>query len=208
VMNFAALLAEDPYSIRPEDLQTISNAIQNGSQKLLNIIDELLLLAGVRKQADITVFPVEMRPVIDGALHRLPIMIQEYGAEIHITEEAFPVVFAYAPWLEEIWTNYLSNAIKYGGTPPVITIGATIESPMVRFWVSDNGNGIPAESIPLLFNQFSRPGETRIDGYGLGLSIVRRIVNRLGGDVSVETSIGQGSIFSFTLPLANQAGDP
>jgi two-component system sensor histidine kinase/response regulator len=70
---------------------------------------------------------------------------------------------------------------------------------LVRFWVHDNGVGLAPELQIKLFKLYSRLGETRIQGHGLGLSIVQRIVNKLGGQVGVESVIGQGSTFSFTL---------
>ena len=96
--------------------------------------------------------------------------------------------------------NYISNAIKYGGNPPRVVLGSTpLDDGMVCFWVRDNGEGIPPVKHDLLFNQFSRLNESLGQGHGLGLSIVRRIVERLGGEVSFDSVLGQGSEFSFTL---------
>jgi signal transduction histidine kinase len=76
---------------------------------------------------------------------------------------------------------------------------------MVRFWVRDNGPGLTPEARAQLFAEFTQLEPDRIEGHGLGLSIVRRIVEKLGGQAGVESEgkPGQGSIFSFTLPLAN-----
>ena len=72
----------------------------------------------------------------------------------------------------------------------------------MRFWVRDNGPGITPEERSRLFTPFTRLDQVRAEGHGLGLSIVRRIVGRLGGEVGVESEIGQGSTFLFTLPAA------
>jgi two-component system sensor histidine kinase/response regulator len=107
--------------------------------------------------------------------------------------------------VEEIWTNYLSNAIKYGGQPPCVELGATEQSDdFVRFWVRDNGNGLTGEEQARLFAPFTRLYPAQVKGYGLGLSIVQRIVDKLGGQVGVESRLGQGSTFSFTLPSVQQ----
>jgi signal transduction histidine kinase len=99
--------------------------------------------------------------------------------------------------------NYLSNALKYGGKPPRVELGADPPADtMVRFWVRDNGIGISAEERERLFTAFTRLDQARARGHGLGLSIVERIVARLGGAVSVESEVGKGSTFSFTLPAA------
>jgi signal transduction histidine kinase len=73
---------------------------------------------------------------------------------------------------------------------------------MVCFWVRDNGAGLTAEEQSRLFTPFARLDQVRAKGHGLGLSIVRRIVEKLGGQVGVESEVGRGSVFSFTLPAA------
>jgi len=72
---------------------------------------------------------------------------------------------------------------------------------MARFWVRDNGTGIPAEERKQLFSEFTRLDQVRAEGHGLGLSIVARVVEKLGGEVGVESESGQGSLFYFTLPM-------
>jgi signal transduction histidine kinase len=128
-------------------------------------------------------------------------MVEERQAEI-IQPDAWPVAGGYAPWIEEVWVNYLSNALKYGGQPPRVELGAMVQGANVRFWVKDNGGGIPPDVQPRLFEPFTRLGRSHIQGHGLGLSIVHRIVNKLGGEVGVESTgvPGQGSMFYFVLP--------
>ena len=102
-----------------------------------------------------------------------------------------------------MWANYLSNAIKYGGAPAIITLGAGPAEPgFVRFWVRDNGPGLSMDQQSQLFTPFTRLHTDRADGQGLGLSIVQRIIEKLGGSVGVESIPGQGSTFYFTLPAA------
>ena len=72
----------------------------------------------------------------------------------------------------------------------------------IQFWVQDNGPGLTAEQQSQLFTQFTRLHQVRVEGHGLGLSIVQRIVTKLGGEVGVESVVGQGSRFWFTLPCA------
>ena len=99
-----------------------------------------------------------------------------------------------------LWVSYLSNAIKYGGQPPRVELGATVQADgMVRFWVRDDGPGLTPEEQARLFIPFTRLDQVRAKGHGLGLSIARRIVEKLDGQVGVESEVGQGSVFSFTL---------
>ncbi len=117
----------------------------------------------------------------------------------------------YGPWVEEVWANYINNALKYGGRPPRVELGADIlpvpsteeskaSKEMVRFWVRDNGHGLTPGEQEQLFALFERLHQVHVEGHGLGLSIVRRIVEKLGGQVGVESKVGQGSVFYFTLP--------
>ncbi|MEW5960997.1 MAG: ATP-binding protein, partial [Chloroflexota bacterium] len=109
----------------------------------------------------------------------------------------------YAPWVEAVWTNYISNAIKYGGRPPHVELGAEVQpGGMVEFWIKDNGDGLSAEEQRRVFAPFTRLSQVSTEGHGLGLSIVQRIVEKLGGQVGVksEGKPGQGCTFSFFLP--------
>ena len=143
--------------------------------------------------------PLDMARIVAEAQSRLAYLIEEHRAEI-ILPERWPVALGHAPWVEEVWINYLSNAIKYGGRPPRVELGATAEADgEIRFWVRDNGLGLTPDDQVKLFTPFTRLDEVRAKGHGLGLSIVRRIVERLGGEVGVDSQMGGGSVFSFSL---------
>ena len=177
--------------------------IEYGGQKGSRIVDELLLLAGVRK-GQVDVQPVDMGGVITQVQQRLTYMFEEYQAELTLPD-SWPLVLGYEPWLEEVWSNYISNGLKYGGQPPHLELGATPENDeTVRFWVRDNGAGLTLEAQKRLFAEFTRLDKVRAEGHGLGLSIVRRIIEKLGGEVGVESEPGQGSVFYFTLPMVSQ----
>ena len=146
--------------------------------------------------------------MIDDVWRRLTNLAEQANAEL-VRPERWPSAIGYAPWIEEVWTNYLSNAIKYGGDPPRIEIGADVfgvesngDTPQVRFWVHDNGPGISDAERKQLFQEFSRLDQhSKLQGHGLGLSIVKRILDKLGGTFGVESLPDQGSTFFFTLPM-------
>ena len=168
----AAEFSESSYDLL--DKSTIS------AHRMHNIIDELLLLASVRNE-QVELVPVNMCEVIDQAFGRLGPMLDQYQAEVAMCE-SWPLALGYAPWLEEVWVNYLSNGLKYGGQPPSLELGAvTQEDGMTRFWVRDNGRGLDSEDQARLFTEFTRLDTMRAQGHGLGLSIVRRIMDKLGG---------------------------
>jgi sensor domain CHASE-containing protein/signal transduction histidine kinase len=189
---------------RIESNEVVSNlhTITQTGEKLTNIINELLLLASVRKMEDIDTGPLDMATIVGEAQERLADMIEETRAEVTVPD-AWPLAVGHSPWIEEVWVNYISNALKYGGTMPRVELGATEQGEgFARFWIRDNGRGIAKEEQERLFTQFARLHQVHVEGYGLGLSIVQRIIEKLGGKVGVESEPGQGSTFYFTLPMA------
>ena len=199
IIGYTELLKEQ--GRLPEELQTYLNAVARNGHKMANMIDELQLLTGVRK-AEPEITPLNTARIVAEVEQRLAYLIEEYQAKI-IYSEYWPVALGHKPWVEEVWTNYLSNAIRYGGQPPRVQVGATAQSDgMVRFWVRDNGPGFSQEEQSQLFTEFKDLEQVNVKGYGLGLSIVRRIITKLGGEVGIESDgvPGEGSIFYFTLP--------
>lgn len=183
----------------PEELTEYLKKIQNTGYRGINIIDELLLLASVRKQ-DVKLSPLDMEVIVAKAQDRLAFMTENYQGQLRLPAQ-WPTAVGYAPWIEEVWVNYISNGLKYGGQPPQMELGADVQPEgMVRFWVRDNGPGLSAEKQAVLFTEFVRLNEVRVEGFGLGLSIVRRIMDKLGGRVGVNSVEGAGSEFYFELP--------
>ena len=187
----------------PEMIDEWLSSIVTAGHKMADIIDALLLLANVRQKTEIETEPLDMAEIVNAVLGRLDNRIAAADAEIIMPDE-WPPTIGYAPWIEEVWANYISNALKYGGEPARVTLGAESDGAMARFWVRDNGPGLTPEEQGQLFTQFTRLDTERADGHGLGLSIVQRIIEKLGGEVGVESAPEQGSAFWFTLPLAPQ----
>jgi signal transduction histidine kinase len=182
--------------------EEISAMIRESSLNTLHITRELLTLATMG-QDKISVGPLDMNEIIRATLRRINTTVNPDSYSLEMPEN-LPVASGYAPWIEEVWFNYLSNGIKYGGEPAVLKIGGEhTQNGSVRFWIKDNGKGISVEEKELLFKKFSRLNPERVKGTGLGLSIVGRIIDKLGGEVGVESSgiAGEGSLFFFTLPL-------
>ena len=194
-------LAEADYTTLDDDqLCLYLRRTIRSARKMSSIIDDLLLLSVMRKLEGAEMNPLEMGGIVAGAQQQLRYMIEKHQAEV-ILPDTWPVALGYGPWVEAVWVNLLSNAIKYGGTPSRVELGAEVQPDgMVCFWVRDNGPGIPAQDQAQLFTPFTRLDKSRAQGHGLGLSIVQRIVEKLGGEARVESEMGRGSTFSFTLP--------
>ena len=199
IVSYAELLRSE--LILSDQQQTFFIALTRNAHKMNSVIDELLLLAEMRK-TEIEMNPLNMGRIITEAQQRLIHMIQDYHVKITMPEH-WPQAIGHGPWVEEIWANYISNGIKYGGDPPRLRLGATERSDgMIRFWIKDNGPGLSPEEQEKLFVPFTRLNQINTSGSGLGLSIARQIVEKLGGQAGVESEgiPGQGCTFYFTLP--------
>jgi signal transduction histidine kinase len=184
-----------------EELSECLLQIKSTAYEMRDIIKNLLLFAEVSK-ADAPRGAVQMAPVVANVQARLSYMIREQQAQV-ILPEVWPDAVGYGPWIEEVWANLLSNAVKYGGRPPRVELGASARSDgMLRFWTRDNGPGIPPEDRTRLFASGNKISHLSHSGEGLGLPIVYHIVEKMGGEVGVESEAGQGSLFFFTLPAA------
>jgi PAS domain S-box-containing protein len=197
VVGFAEVLVAEYADLDPATVRDSLTTIAGSARKMARIIDALLLLASAR-QMEIETHGLDMGAVVDQARERVAPLIERTGATLTLPAR-WPRAVGHAPWVEEVWVNYLSNALKYGGDPPHVVLGAHAEAEQVRFWIRDDGTGLTPEQQARLFTPFTQFSERR-QGHGLGLSIVKRIVERLDGRVGVESAVGQGSTFYFTLP--------
>jgi len=202
MVGYTSLLVEQQGKMEQEQQVTMLNTIERQGYRMARIIDELLLFASLRKLGEVAFSALDMRQIMAEVQERLAAMAKEKQAHIMLPE-TWPTPVGYAAWVEEILANYLSNALKYGGTPPHIVLGWDAQGEMLRFWVQDDGAGLTPEEQSRLFIPFTRLDQVSAKGHGLGLSIVRRISEKMGGGVGVTSTPGQGSAFWFTLPAVD-----
>lgn len=200
IMGFSDILQREESGLQDRVKRRALSSIAGNAEKMSDIVRELLLLASVRK-TEVQLQPLQMEHIVEAAMSRVSHLMREHQADVRVPT-FWPKAKGHAPWVEEIWENYLSNAVKYGGRPPRIEMGGSeLPDGMVRYWVRDNGPGLTPEDQERLFSPFTRLEHNGQEyGHGLGLSIVWRITDKLGGKVSIESVEGQGSTFSFTLP--------
>jgi len=173
--------------------------IVDGTQRMQTLINDLLAYSRIGRRGE-TIKPTAADIALNATLKNLEAAIQEYGATI--TSESLPKVRADATQLTQLFQNLIGNAIKFrANRPPQIHIGVADAGEFWRFSVEDNGIGIEPQYFERIFQVFQRLHTHRIyKGTGIGLAICKKIVERHGGLIWVESQFGRGSSFYFTLP--------
>lgn len=180
--------------------------ILKNATRMTRITEDLLALAQV-ESAD---FKPALRPMHAGALvkdaaNSLKPVAQDAGMTMEIGDTTDDLVQADPDALQQVFGNLVENATKYGRSGEKLRLGARRHGDRVEFYVQDYGPGIPFEHQPRIFERFYRVDKARSresGGTGLGLSIARHIVNAHGGDIRVESELGRGATFIFSLALA------
>jgi signal transduction histidine kinase len=197
-----------PEPARPRYLKAFLSEIA----RLRRLVDDLLELsrldAGI---LEITLEEFDLQPLCEGFLEKWAPRTAAAGVTLRVDSPHARVLANYDR-VEEILSNFLDNAVRFTPAGGTIRVFARSKGDMVEVGVSDTGAGIAAEHLPHLWDRFYKvdPARTRTrgTGTGLGLSIVRQLVERLGGEVKVESIPGKGSVFSFTLVAARTVTEP
>ncbi len=184
------------------DAERFLEILVEGARRMDRLVRDLLAFAHANEPGDSEVQPVDAGAVLGKVIDSLSISVRESSATI--TWDPLPHVAVREAHLQQIFQNLLSNAIKYRGEDaPRIHVAARPLGAAHRFSVLDNGIGIDPDYFERIFGLFKRlHGRNDYPGTGLGLAICRRIVQTYGGKMTVESELGKGSTFSFTLPAA------
>ena len=151
--------------------------------------------------------PVDLLQVVQDTVTVQRPQAAEQGITIALElPDNLPALMGDQDRIRQVMVNLISNAIKYNRPEGTITISAVLHEKAIRVCVQDTGKGIPPEAVKNLFKRFYRVPDTEgyTTGTGLGLSITQRIVQELGGRIWLESELGKGSSFFFTLPLQAQ----
>jgi signal transduction histidine kinase len=198
----AELLLDVPL---PEDRQRQQlQIIQRAAERMNRLIQDLLDVARI-EAGGLLVRPrsLDIVPLLREGAELMQPRVRERGLEVDVLEPGeLPAVRADYDRTLQVLTNLLVNAVRHTPRGGRIELGAGLENGQVTVRVSDTGAGIPDEALPHLFDRFWRPEDSDREGVGLGLAIVKGIVEAHGGRVWVESEVGKGSTFYFTLPLA------
>jgi light-regulated signal transduction histidine kinase (bacteriophytochrome) len=179
--------------------------IENASQRMGNLIDDLLLYSHVSQRPH-EMEKVDLNEKVQRVLDDLELDVQQKGAIVSV--DKLPVVKGYRRQLQQLFQNLISNALKYSkkDVPPRIEISATEVTengkPYHLIAVKDNGIGFDQEYADKIFQMFTRlHGKAEYSGTGVGLSIVKKVVENHNGFIKVESELGQGSTFNVLLPV-------
>jgi signal transduction histidine kinase len=176
----------------------------DGVGRMDRLITDLLTYARTAStDAQLNRTAVNLNNVVNGVLENLEALRQEAGGEIIV--QPLPTVFADEILIQQVFQNLIGNAMKYRrpDVRPRICVSAELRDHESILSVADNGVGIAPENLELVFGPFKRLEQGGARGTGLGLAITRRIVERHGGKIWAESTLGLGSTFHFTLPFAN-----
>lgn len=192
-------------AINDADVSTrFLQTIERHSDRLATLINDLLVISEL-ESGRITLNRTEtaVRPLVDSVFQDLRARAQGNAIQLQNEIPENISVNADPDRLRQVLWNFIENAIKYGRKGGHVWIKATPSGPdLIEFSVRDDGSGIPAESLSRIFERFYRVDKARsreAGGTGLGLSIVKHIIQSHGGTVWVESDLGQGSTFYFTL---------
>jgi signal transduction histidine kinase len=202
IQSFRRLLEQDLRSQDAARVEKDLGYIRNAADKMGRLLDELLRLSRVGHIINPSE-EVPLQAIVKEALDLVAGRITARGVQVDLTEEPF-VLYGDRPRLVEVFMNLVDNAVKFMGDEPAprIEIGVEQAGEELVLHVRDNGIGIDPELQPLLFGLFHKL-DPETEGEGIGLALVKRIVELHGGRIWVESKgLGQGACFRFTLPAA------
>ncbi|MEA2173812.1 MAG: two-component system, OmpR family, phosphate regulon sensor histidine kinase PhoR, partial [Blastocatellia bacterium] len=201
----AELLAQDEKM--PADAREFLSIIRNESQRLSRMINTFLSVAQLESAnpQDVSRLPLKLDDVVRETVTSLQPVARKKRIRL-VGQETIrlPPIAADKSMITQALTNLVSNAIKYSPERTTVTVSTALEAEAVRVSVEDCGYGIPPESVDRVWEKFyrvARDGQEKDEeSIGLGLSFVREVVEQHGGCVALESEVGRGSKFSFTLP--------
>ena len=201
VMSYTQLLEREyKDKLGPTANQFIAYAVQ-GAQRMETLLKDLREFWSVNEQKHANRVPLDCEQILRKAVELLGKQIRDTGATV--THDSLPCcVMAEETPLALVFQNLIANALKYrrADVRPIVHVSATEDVGLYTFSIRDNGLGIKAEHLKVVFAPFKRLHGREYAGSGLGLAICQRIVERYGGTIWVDSEYGTGSTFFFTIP--------
>ena len=202
VRLFADMLATDEAERLSDEGRRAIERMRGAAERMSRLISDLLSLSRISTRP-IAFVPVDLGEVVDAVLTDLDVRIEDTGGEV-VVEGTLPTVDADRVQMGQVFQNLIANALKYHrpDVPPRVHVHGEVRGTEAIVTVRDNGLGFDAKYAERIFGPFQRlQGRSDVEGTGMGLSIVRRVLDRHNGHVTAESTPGQGSTFTLTLPL-------
>jgi PAS domain S-box-containing protein len=208
IQGFSELIRDELTDVA--EMREYSADINREAERLSRMIDELLDLDRMESgQMALRFGPVNVGALVTQLVTSLGPRAPRHRLKLALAEP-LPSLAGDADKLTQVVVNLLDNAIKYSPDGGEIVVGAAAEAGQIHLWVQDRGLGIPADALEAVFDRYTRVETAQhhlIRGTGLGLPIVRQIVELHGGRTWVESTLGAGSTFHVTVPLGRRAAD-
>ncbi len=208
IQGFSEILMTERNS--PEDVTSLATDIFGDSQRLNRMINEMLDLDRMEAgKIRIQPKPVALNLLVSAAVDRARASSNNHDVRIEL-DDALPIINADPDRLIQVISNLLTNAVKYSPEGGEVTVGTHAENGQVNVAVRDQGVGIAPENMGKVFARYERFESTKTNtviGTGLGLAICKQIIELHGGRIWVESKLGEGSTFQFTVPVGSPATD-
>lgn len=199
VSNYIQVLEEDYFGLLPDEAKKHLRTIEGATNRMRILVKSLLDLS--RLGRDNKIAPVDCHLLVKTVLADLHSLIETTKSEIGIID-TLPEILAYETEIRQLFQNLITNAIKFRrkDLPARIKIGYTEKDSSYEFYVQDNGVGIEQKHFERIFQIFQRLNKSgSVEGYGIGLTNCRKIVEIHGGKIWVESELSKGSTFKFTI---------
>lgn len=207
IKGYASLILAGALGNIPQEIKSRLEKINEHSDKLTQLIEDLLDISRIEAgRVKMNLQPLELKPLLDRIAEMFALQLKERGInfEVNMPEKA-PQVLADNMQFERVLINLLSNAMKFTPRNGYIRININELNEHLEISVSDTGIGIPKENTPFIFQEFFRARnalDQNIKGSGLGLSLVKQIIEAHQGKIWFNTQENKGTVFSFTIPKA------
>ena len=202
VKGYTSLLLDRWDRISDEQKKTMLEQVHRDADRVTRLISELLDISRLETGRLVLCRQVvDLGGLAEAVVTKLTVTHPHLDCSVHFAA-GFPPVYADPDKLEQVLTNLLENAAKYG-SPAGLSIDGTIHGDVIAVAVTDQGPGIPPDELPRVFRKFFRRDHGRPDGTGLGLWISRGLVEAHGGRLTAASAVGAGATFRFTIPLVD-----
>lgn len=209
IQGFAQAIL-DGTAAAPDARRQAAQVIQNEAARMhrmaLDLLDLARLDAGT---ADLNMSPLDVSALLDGVAEKFAPLAERAGVTVSAPTASLPTVTGDGDRLAQVFTNLVENALKFTPAGGKIVLAARAAGQNVEIDVSDTGAGIPAEALARIFERFYQADSSRShgerQGAGLGLAIAREIVAAHSGKISVRSQLGQGTVFTVSLPVSQPA---